>query len=59
MNDLLREAAQTVDFGWVLGGVTIVFLGVFLAWAWWAYTPKNREKWEEAARMPFTDGGDR
>lgn len=59
MNPLLREAAGTVDLSWILGGVTVVFLCVFLLWVWWAYRPKNRAKWEEAARMPFMDGGDR
>ena len=59
MNTLLREAASTVDFGWVLGGMTLIFMAIFLAWAYAAYAPKNKRRWEEAAQMPFMDGGDR
>jgi len=58
MNSLLREAAASVDFGWLLGGVTVLFLGIFIAWTWIAFAPKNRGKWDEAAKMPFMDGGD-
>lgn len=58
MNALIREAAASVDFGWLLGALTILFLAIFLAWVWVAYAPKNRDKWEEASRMPFMDGGD-
>ena len=59
MNPLIREAAASVDFGWVLGGMTIFFLAFFLAWAWVAYDPKNKSRWDEAAQMPLNDGGDR
>ena len=59
MNPLIREAAASVDLGWVLGGMPIFFLAVFLLWVWIAYSPRNRSRWEEAARMPLTDGGDR
>ena len=58
MNPLLKEAAASVDFGWVLGGMTVFFLAIFLMWTWIAYAPKNKSRWEEAARMPFMDGGD-
>lgn len=58
MNELTRAAAESASGGWILGVVTVVFLAVFLIWAWMAYRPKNRGKWEEASRMPFMDGGD-
>ncbi len=57
MNPLLREAAGSVEMGWLLGLMTLVFLAFFIGWAWWAYSPKHREIMEEASRMPFTDGG--
>jgi len=31
--------------------VMIAFAGV----CWWAYTPKHRKQFEEAARLPFAD----
>ncbi len=58
MNTLTRMAASTVDFGWVLGGMTVLFLAFFLAWVYVAYAPKNKARWEEDAMMPFMDGGD-
>lgn len=58
MNTLTRAAASTVDFGWVLGGMTVLFLAFFLAWVYVAYAPKNKRRWEEDAMMPFMDGGD-
>lgn len=58
MNPLLREAAASVQLGWVLGVMTVVFFAVFLGWAWYAYRPKHRAMMDEIGRMPFMDGGD-
>jgi len=58
VNPLLREAAASVQMGWLLGATTVVFLGCFLAWVWYAYTPRHKELMEEAAKLPFMDGGD-
>lgn len=58
MNPLLEEAARSVGMGWLLGGMTVFFLAVFLAWAWYAYRPKHRDLMEELGRMPFSDGGE-
>jgi len=58
MNTLLKDAAESVGMGWLLGMMTVVFLVIFLAWVWYAYRPKHRALMEELGRMPFTDGGD-
>jgi len=58
MNPLLREAAASVRLGWLLGLMTLLFLGSFVLWIWWAYRGKNRERWEADSRLPFTDGGE-
>ena len=58
MNPLLREAAESVQMGWLLGLMTVVFFLIFLAWVWYAYNPANRELMEEVARMPLSDGGE-
>jgi cbb3-type cytochrome oxidase subunit 3 len=58
MNPLLREAAASARLGWLLGLTTIVFLGCFVFWIWWAWTDKNKTRWEAASRLPFNDGGD-
>lgn len=58
MNPLIREAAQSVQLGWLLGAMTILFLVAFLGWAWWAYAPSRRELMEEYGRIPFDEGGE-
>jgi cbb3-type cytochrome oxidase subunit 3 len=58
MNTLLKDAAESVGMGWLLGLMTVVFLAVFVGWAWYAYRPRHRSLMEELGRMPFSDGGD-
>jgi len=56
MNPVLELAAESVRLGWLLGIMTIFFLVAFLAWVWYAYTPKHKALMDEAAMMPFAEG---
>jgi cbb3-type cytochrome oxidase subunit 3 len=58
MNPILREAADSVQHGWMLGLMTVLFFACFVAWIAWAWAPRNRARFEEEARQPFMDGGD-
>lgn len=58
MNPLIREAAASVQGGWLLGVMTVVFFACFAGWVAWAWAPQNRARMEEAARQPFMDGGE-
>lgn len=58
MNPLLKEAATQVELGWLLGGMTAVFLATFLFWTWWAYTGRHAKRFDADSRLPFTDGGE-
>jgi len=58
MNPVFHAAAESARFGWVMGLMTVVFLGVFLGWALWAWNPANKDAMDAAARMPLSDGGD-
>ena len=58
MNTVTRAAAETVQMGWVLGVMTLVFLAFFVGWTVWAYSPRRKAQFEEAARLPFMDGGE-
>ncbi len=40
----------------VSGIVTVMLLVVFLAGWTWAWSPKRRAEFEEAARLPLDDG---
>jgi cbb3-type cytochrome oxidase subunit 3 len=57
MNPLMREAAASVEMGWLLGVMTAVFLASFLYWCWYAYAPSHKPRMDRAALMPF-DGGE-
>ena len=44
-----------MDIGDVRGIIAAVTLFVFLCVAWWAYRPRNRDRFEEDALYPFLD----
>jgi cbb3-type cytochrome oxidase subunit 3 len=56
MNPLIEAAKDGLTQGWLMGGMTIVFLAFFVAWSLWAWAPFNRKSMEAAARMPLDDG---
>ena len=58
MNPLLQEAAGSVGLVWVLSAMTVVFFAIFLGWIWYAWSPRHRQLMEEAAQMPFSEGGE-
>ncbi len=53
MNHVL--AAAVVEYAWVMGVTTVLFMVCFAGWAWWAYSSANRERLDEAARLPLED----
>ena len=58
MNQLLQAAAEGVSLGWLMGLLTVFFFAWFIGWTVWAFYPKNKQRLEEAARLPLSDGGD-
>jgi len=38
-------------------GTVIAFL-MFCGVVWWAYTPRRKQAFDEAANLPFADGDD-
>jgi len=58
MNQILQAAAESVNLGWLMGLMTVLFIAWFIAWTVWAFHPRNKKKMEEAAHLPFSDGGD-
>lgn len=57
MNPLRVEAAASVQMGWLLGVVTVLFFVSFLYWVWYAYAPSRKQIMHEASLIPF-DGGE-
>jgi cbb3-type cytochrome oxidase subunit 3 len=59
MNPLVEQASEYIGMGGLATVLTLLFVIAFLAWVWYAYTPRNREKFEDAALLPFEEGVDR
>jgi cbb3-type cytochrome oxidase subunit 3 len=59
VNPVRDAAVEAAGLGWLPGIVTALFLVGFGGWAVWAYLPRNRARFEAAARLPFNDGDDR
>ena len=55
MNPLIQEAAGSVQGGWLLGVMTVLFFLCFLWWTWWAYAPSHRQRMERYGRIPFEE----
>lgn len=44
-----------MDSGMVSGIVTAVFVVVFIGIVWWAYSRGNKQRFEDAGRLPFEE----
>jgi cytochrome c oxidase cbb3-type subunit IV len=44
-----------MDSGTVSGIVTVVFIAVFIGIVWWAYSKGNKQRFEDAGKLPFSD----
>ena len=48
-----------MDSGTLSGIVTVVCLATFIGIVWWAFSTRNKQRFEEDARLPFEDDDDR
>lgn len=44
-----------MDSGMISGIVTLLFVIVFTGIVWWAYSRSNKQRFEDAGRIPFDD----
>lgn len=58
MNPIVNAASGASELGWLMGITTVVFVATFAYWTWWAYTARNKARWEADSRLPLNDGGD-
>ena len=58
MNPLREAAAGAVSGTWIMGLLTVLFLGCFAGIVVWAYARRNRARFEEAAKLPLTTAED-
>jgi cytochrome c oxidase cbb3-type subunit IV len=48
-----------MDSGTIGAIVTVVFFLLFIAIAWWAFSRKNKKRFDEAAHLPFEEDDDK
>jgi cytochrome c oxidase cbb3-type subunit 4 len=44
-----------MDAGTLGSAVTVLFFVLFIAIVWWAYHRANKQKFEDAAQLPFQE----
>lgn len=44
-----------MDMGDLRGLATVLCMIAFAAVVWWAYTPSRKDRFDEAAQLPFSD----
>lgn len=59
MNPLIEQASESIGMGGMAAVLTVLFMVAFFAWVWYAYRPGNKQKFEDAALLPFEEGVDR
>ena len=58
MNPVIQKASESIGMGGMATVLTLLFMVAFFAWVWYAYTPRNKKKFEDAALLPFEEGVD-
>ena len=48
-----------MDSGTISVIITAIFVLVFIGIVWWAFSKRNKQRFEEDARLPFMDDDDR
>ena len=54
--NLLHPATEiTMDINFIRGLITVLSFVVFLGIVWWAWSGRQRKRFEEAARLPVEE----
>ena len=58
MNPLFQAAKETMtpEHGVLMGAMSLLFMGIFLGWTWYAYAPSRAERMEAFGNIAFEDG---
>jgi cytochrome c oxidase cbb3-type subunit 4 len=49
---------ESINPGTISSVLTVVFFLLFVAIVWWAYHRDNKQKFEDAANLPFEEDAD-
>lgn len=44
-----------MDMNWIRGAMTVAWLVIFLGVVWWAYSPRRKARFEDAAQLVFDE----
>ena len=55
MNPVFHEAARYAELGWIMGLTTVLFLGCFVGWSWYALSRRNTARLNAAAWLPLSE----
>ena len=55
MNPFHPATEITMDINFIRGLITVLSFVVFLGIVWWAWSGRQRKRFEEAARLPFEE----
>ena len=44
-----------MEMNWFRGAMTVIWMVLFLGIAWWAYSPKQKKRFDEASRLALDD----
>ena len=42
-----------MDMNWFRGAMTVIWLVIFLGVVWWAYSPRRKARFDDAAQLVF------
>jgi len=46
-----------MDINWLRGVMTVFWLIAFIGIVWWAWHPRSKSGFDEAANLPFVEDG--
>jgi cytochrome c oxidase cbb3-type subunit IV len=44
-----------MDMNWFRGAMTVIWLLIFIGVVWWAYSPRRKARFDDAARLVFDE----
>ncbi len=58
MNPLFQAAKESMtdETGLLMGLISLGFMGIFMAWTWYAYAPSRAAQMEAFGNIPLDDG---
>lgn len=53
--NVLKEGASASTLGWLMGVMTVFFMGTMVLWIAWTWLPSRRAHMDEVSRLPLEE----